>query len=103
MDMQRLCAEGALKGHLIECCAHWLAFKGQVDHGPLHRELMDNDISRRELVWIVFDKPKEIFEVHPILAINLQPHIDPVTTTSSRTTHRRINGHSRTLAMTWVT
>jgi len=77
VDMPGLHAEGALKSHLLERCAHWLALGGQIDHGLLHREVLDNDIPRRGLVWMVFDKPKVLFEVHPILAIDLQPHLDP--------------------------
>jgi hypothetical protein len=53
------------------------ARKGQVDHGVINRELMDDDIPGGRFVRIIFDKLEEFFEVHPIVAINLQPHVNP--------------------------
>ncbi len=77
VDMQWLNGEGALKGHLIERRLYWLALEGQVDQGLIHREVMDDDIPGGGFVWIIADKPEELFEVHPILAIDFQPHGDP--------------------------
>ena len=54
-----------------------MVIEGDVDRGLFHRGLMNNEVLRRVSVWSVLDKPKELFEVHQILAIDLRPHMDP--------------------------